>query len=54
MQDTSTSDGWQDTAFPAQDLLHLNQWQMDCFAPGWTHRHELLNSLPVTHVDWAY
>ncbi len=27
---------------------------MDSFLPGWTHRRDLLNSLPVRHVDWAY
>lgn len=27
---------------------------MDRFLPGWTHRRDLLNSLPVRHVDWAY
>jgi predicted metal-dependent hydrolase len=27
---------------------------MDRFLPGWTHRRDLLNSLPVRHVDWVY
>jgi len=27
---------------------------MDSFLPGWTHRRDLLNSLPVRHVEWAY
>lgn len=27
---------------------------MDRFLPGWTHRRDLLNSLPVRHADWAY
>jgi hypothetical protein len=27
---------------------------MDQFLPGWPHRRELLNRLPVRHFDWAY
>ena len=27
---------------------------MDSFLPGWTHRRDVLNSLPVRHVEWAY
>ena len=27
---------------------------MDRFLPGWTHRRDLLNSLPVRHADWGY
>jgi predicted metal-dependent hydrolase len=27
---------------------------MDGFLPGWVHRRELLNRLPVRHEDWAY
>jgi hypothetical protein len=27
---------------------------MDQFLPGWPHRRELLNRLPVRHEDWAY
>ena len=26
---------------------------MDQFLPGWTHRRNQLNTLPVRHVDWA-
>ncbi len=27
---------------------------MDRFMPGWVHRRELLNRLPVRHDDWEY
>jgi predicted metal-dependent hydrolase len=27
---------------------------MDGFLPGWPHRRELLNRLPVRHEDWNY
>ena len=27
---------------------------MDRFLPGWVHRRELLNRLPVRHDDWKY
>ena len=27
---------------------------MDRFLPGWVHRRELLNRLPVRHEDWRY
>ncbi len=27
---------------------------MDQFLPGWAHRRELLNRLPVRHEDWGY
>ena len=27
---------------------------MDRFLPGWTHRRDQLNRLPVRHVDWTY
>ena len=27
---------------------------MDRFLPGWVHRRELLNRLPVRHDDWEY
>lgn len=27
---------------------------MDRFLPGWVHRRELLNRLPVRHEDWGY
>ena len=27
---------------------------MDQFLPGWSHRRELLNRLPVRHEKWAY
>ncbi|MBI5716611.1 MAG: M48 family metallopeptidase [Burkholderiales bacterium] len=27
---------------------------MDRFLPGWPHRRELLNRLPVRHEDWSY
>jgi len=27
---------------------------MNQFLPGWEHRRDLLNRLPVRHVDWDY
>lgn len=44
------------------ELLHLLEPRhnarfvalLDQFLPGWTHRRELLNRLPVRHEDWQY
>jgi predicted metal-dependent hydrolase len=27
---------------------------MDLFMPGWQHRREVLNRLPVRHETWGY
>ncbi len=27
---------------------------IDRFLPGWSHRRDLLNRLPVRHDDWDY